>query len=232
MNFPDEFQKQCIELAQKLIGIKAARFLITDPHMHKKGFVGLNIKNEMEQKYYNKLEFIDPMHPSKFEHTDTSVISSNTVMPHNKWINSIFYQDFIKPYGYVHVADIFLRNHGKIIAILTLLRDESMAEFDSKDLETMRNIQPFLEYSLNSIYLPARISERDYIAENYGLTNRELDVLEYALSGADNKTIAKQLDISLPTVRTHLQHIYPKVDVHSTNELISKILRELNQQTH
>lgn len=228
MEFPDEFQNQCIALMQKLIDIKAARFLITDPHMHKKGFVGYNVESKMEEEYHQGLEQLDPMHPSNFENSDETVISSNTVMPHQNWLKTIFYQDFIKPHGYVHVADMFFRNHGKIIAILTVLRDESMPEFSSEELETLRKVQPFLEYSLNSIYLPARISEREYVRETYDLTNRELDVLEYALTGADNKTMVKHLDMSLPTLRTHLQHIYQKVDVHSTSELIAKILRELN----
>lgn len=228
MNFPNEFQNQCIALVQKLISIKAARFLITDPHMHKKGFVGLNVENQMESKYHEKLEHLDPMHPSNFETSDETVISSNTVMPHKNWLKTIFYQDFIKQYGYVHVADIFFRSHGKIIAILTVLRDDSMPEFSSEDLDTLRKIQPFLEYSLNSIYMPARISERAYVEETYELTNRELDVLEYALTGVDNKTMAKHLGMSLPTLRTHLQHIYQKVGVHSTSELIARILRELN----
>lgn len=227
MEFPNEFQKQCIAMVQNLIEIKAARFLITDPHMHKKGFVGLNVENEMEAKYHGGLERLDPMHPSNFENSSETVISSNTVMPHNNWLKTIFYQDFIKPYGYLHLADIFFRNHGKIIAILTVLRDESLPEYSSDDLKMLRKVQPFLEYSLNSIYMPARISEREYVRETYGLTNRELDVLEYALTGADNKTMSKHLNISMPTLRTHLQHIYPKVGVHSTSELIAKILREL-----
>ncbi|NIB40801.1 helix-turn-helix transcriptional regulator [Pseudomaricurvus alkylphenolicus] len=228
MEFPNEFQNQCIAMVKKLIDIKAARFLIIDPHMHKKGFVGFNVEKKMEEQYHKELEHLDPMHQSNFENTDETVISSNTVMPHKNWLKTIFYQDFLKPYGYVHVADTFFRNHGKIIAILTVLRDESMPEFSSEDLNMLRKVQPFLEYSLNSIYMPARISEREYVRETYDLTNRELDVLEYALTGADNKTMIKHLDMSLPTLRTHLQHIYQKVGVHSTSELIAKILRELN----
>jgi len=228
VEFPNEFQNQCISMVQKLIEIKAARFLITDPHMHKKGFVSLNVENEMEEEYHRDLEHLDPMHPSNFENSDETVISSNTVMQHKNWLKTIFYQDFIKPYGYLHLTDIFFRNHGKIIAILTLLRDENLPEFSADDLNTLRKIQPFLEYSLNSIYIPARISEREYVRETYQLTNRELDVLEYALTGADNKTMSKHLKMSMPTLRTHLQHIYPKVGVHSTSELIAKILRELN----
>ena len=225
MQFPNEFQKQCIAMVQNLIEIKAARFLITDPHMHKKGFVGLNVEDIEEE--YQELGHLDPMHPSNYENSDETVISSNTVMPQRNWLKTIFYQDFIKPQGYIHVADTFFRNHGKIIAILTVLRDESMPEFNQEDLSVLRKIQPFLEYSLNSIYMPARISEREYVRETYELTNRELDVLEYALTGSDNKTMSKHLKISMPTLRTHLQHIYPKVGVHSTSELIAKILREL-----
>jgi DNA-binding NarL/FixJ family response regulator len=51
------------------------------------------------------------------------------------------------------------------------------------------------------------------------LTARETDVAQLVAKGQSNKSIAKELDVSLRTVTTHLQNIYRKVDVGSRHEL-------------
>jgi LuxR family transcriptional regulator, positive regulator of biofilm formation len=45
------------------------------------------------------------------------------------------------------------------------------------------------------------------------LTRRERDVLEAVASGAKNEEIAKDLHVSLSTVKTHVYSIYKKIDV-------------------
>lgn len=50
------------------------------------------------------------------------------------------------------------------------------------------------------------------------LTERERDVLRLIVSGADNKTIARQLTIGRGTTRTHVQHLLEKLGVHSKLE--------------
>jgi len=45
------------------------------------------------------------------------------------------------------------------------------------------------------------------------LTKREADVLEAISSGAKNEEIAKELHVSVSTVKTHIYHIYKKIHV-------------------
>jgi len=51
-----------------------------------------------------------------------------------------------------------------------------------------------------------------------GLTERECEILEAVADGATNREIAERLWISPHTVRTHLQHIYEKLDVRTRTE--------------
>ena len=57
------------------------------------------------------------------------------------------------------------------------------------------------------------------------LTGREKEILTLLSKGFANKEIADQLSISVPTVRTHLQHIYVKLHIRSRSEAIVKCLK-------
>jgi DNA-binding NarL/FixJ family response regulator len=57
------------------------------------------------------------------------------------------------------------------------------------------------------------------------LTDREEEILSYLSKGYANKEIADKLVISVPTVRTHLRHIYEKLHVRSRTEAMAKFLQ-------
>jgi DNA-binding NarL/FixJ family response regulator len=54
------------------------------------------------------------------------------------------------------------------------------------------------------------------------LTPRERDVLTYIMQGLDNQSIAERLTLSVATVRSHVQNILSKLDVHSKLEAMAK----------
>ena len=58
------------------------------------------------------------------------------------------------------------------------------------------------------------------------LTPREREVLKALADGLDYKQIADRLCISMDTVRSHIRHIYEKLQVHSKSEAVAKALRQ------
>jgi DNA-binding NarL/FixJ family response regulator len=58
-------------------------------------------------------------------------------------------------------------------------------------------------------------------ASRVDLTERERDVLKLLSQGLSEKRIAEQLVISPKTVATHIQHILPKLGVHSRAEAVA-----------
>lgn len=230
LNLPHEFADASMDLVGSLIPTTALSFYFVDPHIHLKGFVGVNIDRSIEKDYNTEFWHLDPLHPRHFEHSKESVVCSNTTLSQQQWLQTIFYQDFMKPRGFLHAADIFFRNQEGIIAALLTTRNKDCGKYEAHELELLHGAQRFIEFSLNKIYLPPRISERNYVEEKYGLTRRELDVLECAMTGYTNKVMCQELDMRLPTLRTHLRHIFEKVGVSGTNELIARIFRELVEQ--
>lgn len=59
--------------------------------------------------------------------------------------------------------------------------------------------------------------------KEYGLTPKEISVVELVASGKSNKEIASILDISENTVKTHISNVYKKLNINYRIELMNFI---------
>lgn len=62
--------------------------------------------------------------------------------------------------------------------------------------------------------------------QDYGLSDREKEVLNYLVDGLSYKMIAAEMAISYNTVNSHIKKIYEKLHVHSVGEALSKVLHK------
>lgn len=62
------------------------------------------------------------------------------------------------------------------------------------------------------------------LAIEYGLTPREAEILALVALGRSAKYISEELTVSYNTTRTHVRHIYEKLNIHSKQELIDLVL--------
>ena len=67
------------------------------------------------------------------------------------------------------------------------------------------------------------------LSERFGLTAREQDVLLLLAKGRTASYIARDLVVSEPTVRTHMSHIYRKMDVASHQQLLDTVEQATRQ---
>jgi DNA-binding CsgD family transcriptional regulator len=61
------------------------------------------------------------------------------------------------------------------------------------------------------------------------LSGRELEVLQYAEKGLQNKEIAAEMGISVNTVKRHLDNLFLKLNVNSKTQLVSRAYRLLEE---
>lgn len=61
--------------------------------------------------------------------------------------------------------------------------------------------------------------------EHYGLSEREIEILQFLVEGLSYKMIAEKVNISYHTVNSHIKKIYEKLQVHSVSEAVSKAIR-------
>lgn len=63
------------------------------------------------------------------------------------------------------------------------------------------------------------------IIEGLSLSTRQAEVIYFLLHGYSDKQIAMKLNISLPTVRTHLSRLFSRFDVQDRTELVLYVVR-------
>jgi DNA-binding CsgD family transcriptional regulator len=222
--FPNRFQRESLDLINSLFELSSSAFYLVDPDMRHRGVVLRNVEPEVERDYASNFRELDPLNPARFTRSDNTVVCIDEQMSERELMRSDYYLEFMVPNNHRHVADMFFRRESDIIAVLTMLRSKQRGPFAVEELAHLRKLQPFLEYTLNSVYLPKRIQQRRGARERFGLTEREVDVLELIVAGANNKEIARELGLSLATVKTHLQHIFHKAQVSSRTALSARVL--------
>jgi DNA-binding NarL/FixJ family response regulator len=62
--------------------------------------------------------------------------------------------------------------------------------------------------------------------KDYGLTEREEEILQLIVDGLTKHQIADKLFLSFHTVNTHIKNIYSKLHVHTKSGVITKVFRE------
>lgn len=61
---------------------------------------------------------------------------------------------------------------------------------------------------------------------DYGLTDREKEILQHTVAGLTKQQIADKLFLSFHTVNTHLKNIYTKLHVNTLSGAVSKVYKE------
>lgn len=83
----------------------------------------------------------------------------------------------------------------------------------SSNLSPLRTITP-----TPVIHLKPKVEHSE--AQLLGLTNRQYEVLVLLAQGYPMKTVAKQLHISLGTIKSHTETIYQRLNVHNRNAAV------------
>ncbi len=69
----------------------------------------------------------------------------------------------------------------------------------------------------------------DHIYANYGITNREKEIIQLIISGKSNKEIGEILFISVKTVKYHVYNVYRKLKIKNRIELINLFISRNNE---
>jgi len=110
-----------------------------------------------------------------------------------------------------------------------LLKASSRAEIHAALREVYAGGSPLSGKVASKILEQCRKKNCDTSGANkneFGLTARELEILDELMQGKACKCIASDLSISLHTVNNHLRSIYEKMQVNSRSEVAAKFIQK------
>lgn len=205
----DGITLHCLQSIAQLIPLSSAVFYRVNAYLKPEAYVLHNISNSTHQQYLEHFQPLDPLSPSRF---GQQVITVATMTPGICARHRHYYHEFMLPNHVCDMIEIFIRRGHRIIAGISLMRD---IPFSSEERLRAQAVQPLLGLVIH-----------DSLQEDNNLTSiltaKEREIVGMVCEGASNKLIARQLNISLSTVKTHLRNIFAKTEVINRTELVSR----------
>ncbi|EAS7679911.1 LuxR family transcriptional regulator [Salmonella enterica] len=199
----------CLQSIAQLIPLSSAVFYRVNAYLKPEAYVLHNISNSTHQQYLEHFQPLDPLSPSRF---GQQVITVATMTPGICARHRHYYHEFMLPNHVCDMIEIFIRRGHRIIAGISLMRD---IPFSSEERLRAQAVQPLLGLAIHD-----SLQEDNNLASI--LTAKEREIVGMVCEGASNKLIARQLNISLSTVKTHLRNIFAKTEVINRTELVSR----------
>ncbi|EBT5773424.1 LuxR family transcriptional regulator [Salmonella enterica] len=205
----DGITLHCLQSIAQLIPLSSAVFYRVNAYLKPEAYVLHNISNSTHQQYLEHFQPLDPLSPSRF---GQQVITVATMTPGICARHRHYYHEFMLPNHVCDMIEIFIRRGHRIIAGISLMRD---IPFSSEERLRAQAVQPLLGLAIHD-----SLQEDNDLASI--LTAKEREIVGMVCEGASNKLIARQLNISLSTVKTHLRNIFAKTEVINCTELVSR----------
>jgi len=157
------------------------------------------------------------------------IVLSDIGLPGMSGIEGIPYIRALSPASKIIMLTVFDDHDNVFKAICAgangyLLKDaptENIVEAIGEVLRGGAPINPQIASKMLNLFARLAVPPQDY-----GLTEREKDILKCLVAGSSKKQIAAQLFISFHTVDTHLKNIYTKLQVHTASGAVAKVLKE------
>lgn len=195
--------------------------------------VALSIKERIELSMQFEVEFIAGNGEILFEKIaqgfSPMVVLMDINMPIMDGIEATKRLKAKSPEIKIVMCTVFDEDHYIFEAILAgadgyLQKDTPPAKLHESIVEVINGGAPMSpEIARKSLLLlrnGAKKPGKQTQSEDFGLTQRELEILECISEGLSYKLVAQRLFISEGTVRKHLQNIYSKLQVHNKIEAL------------
>ena len=143
------------------------------------------------------------------------------------------------PVGMLEVMLVAALEDGSVIEF-TAMRSRASGGYRDFDLSPLKQFAPVLESLCRKhveiagppgIAQPRRRSINDWLATfaTDVLTGREREILAMVLQGYSSEAISLRLGIAVPTVKTHRQRAYAKLNISSQTELLRVFLDHIEK---
>ena len=170
--------------------------------------VSLNISERLTKEYEEYYQYHDPI-TFEMRRRGCSIVSE--IMPYKHFYMTDFYNGAVRADGMRYGINLYLFDGNKDIGDFRLWRCEKEGDFEQRDKEILKILEPYLKQSV------LNYEQKNLIHKS--LTKREKEVAFLVSKGLTDREIAGYLNIGFSTVRTHLNHSLEKLNCSNRAEL-------------
>ena len=176
-----------------------------------------NVPPSFHDQYLAGMNRLDPLHPRSASNRPIARLS--IALDQCASQEAATYRAFAGQCGVADMIEFFFRRNDRIVAGMSVLWAPGCAIPDGS-MHIAEKIHDYLEFNLTS-----RLSPNPDEPARYGLTSREMEVVELLCCGRTNREIGECLSIGLATVKTHLIHIFEKLGVETRSAVVALMSR-------
>ncbi len=164
----------------------------------------------------------------------------NDIMPQRELMKTEFYNDFLAVDGLYYGINLYAYDNNDNIGDFRIWRKKGRANFDDKSIYILELIKPYFCNAMRNIRLYEKALSQhhhsnlnftevniDKIMCKFKLTQREAEITLEILQGNKDVDIAEKLYIAFSTLRTHIKHIFTKLEVNNRTLLVHKVLNQI-----
>ena len=174
--------------------------------------------------YYNEgMWQIDPLANTRARGGKSALTGLQSAEAGCSGSSIVRYRTFLRSFGITDAAEIVFLGGGEPIGGMSLVWTECCDQ-SPQERARVASLRRYLELSFRNALGSTPIGWRKRLAREAGLTPREVAVVELVGAGCTNQEVAEELNVSVATIKSHLLHIFQKMEVPNRAGLVQRVL--------
>lgn len=213
-----DFGLHCLHAFSQVVPASCFAFYRVDEQLRARDFQLLRMDARTHRDYLDHYRDFDPLQPALCLDERRPVVPLREAMARQAGDSRRVYQGFLARHGIRDVVEVIAHDRQRPVVGISLLRVGGLAPFTAEELQRLDGLRGLLDLAVR--HLPEAPVAPDSLA---GLTPREREIALLLREGLSNKDLARQLDLGLATVKTHLLHLFRKSGARSRTELVRRL---------
>lgn len=170
----------------------------------------------------------DPCHPSRVKNPTVRSHTIDTTDRTQSTSAREYLAGFLAPQKTRYQTELYFRHKSRIVAGASLLRDVNRGAFSCREIGLLEELVDFsgggpTEPSIDDF---SRLTENALHSwlDGFALTAREREIAVLLGQALTNKDICRELNIALPTVKTHVGQLFRKCGAANRNVFLRRLL--------
>ena len=176
---------------------------------------------DMARAFVEEFQCCDPISPRLRARRDPTPVYS--VIHRSELERTRFYNEFLRVYRTTDGIDLHLYDGNTNVCDFRFWRAPSCVPIGSREVALITLLQPILLRATKDLHHRTSTAAGKKFPQ---LTPRENQIVALVADGLKDRSIAQNLGIGYWTVRTHLDHIFQKLEIPNRASLIARVHRQ------